>query len=240
VPLPGPTPAPSAVSATVSVPLYVHVLKDGNLGAPDNAVRQQVETLNAAYGGRFGGIDSGIRFQLKGITHTANKQWFRDPVGSEDAMKRGLRVGGAETLNLYLAQFAQLTLGYSTYPNWYRTQPGQDGVVIDWRSLPGGALRSFGRGFTAVHEIGHWMGLVHTFENGCQAPGDSVDDTPAEGSASTGCPASRDSCPAPGGDPIHNFMNYTQDRCMSEFTPGQALRMRMLWDAYRKPRTPAA
>ncbi|WP_248960476.1 zinc metalloprotease [Sphaerisporangium perillae] len=221
--------------ATVTVPLWVHVITDGQAGAPEAAVTAQVETLNAAYGGRQGGADTGIRFALRGVTRTDNAAWFRQPLPNEAAMKQRLRKGGADALNLYIAQFSELVLGYATYPHWYQTNPALDGVVVDWRSLPGGALRDFGKGYTAVHEIGHWLGLLHTFENGCASPGDSVDDTPPEAFPTQGCPPRKDSCPDNGDDPVHNFMDYAHDRCMSEFTAGQAARMRDMWTAYRTP-----
>ncbi|WP_344976060.1 zinc metalloprotease [Streptosporangium fragile] len=218
----------------VTVPMWAHVLTDGRLGASDTAVRSQVAMLNAAYGGELGGADTGIRFRLDGITRTVNAAWFRDPVTFERSIKRA-RKGGAETLNLYVAQLGELVLGYSTYPYLYRSDPRLDGVVIDWRSLPGGSLRNFDRGFTGVHEIGHWFGLLHTFEHGCAAPGDGVDDTAPEGQPTQGCPAGKDTCVGDGPDPLHNFMDYSDDRCMSEFTPGQALRMQEMWAAYRAP-----
>ncbi|WP_344192661.1 zinc metalloprotease [Acrocarpospora corrugata] len=225
------------VAAQIDVPIWVHVLTDGQRGASDSAVKGQVATLNTAYGGGFGGTDTGIRFVLKGITRTRNQAWFRDPLGHEEPMKTLLRRGGGETLNLFVGQLSELVLGYATYPHWFPDTPRLDGVVIDWRSLPGGALRNFDRGFTGVHEIGHWFGLLHTFENGCEAPGDSVDDTPAEGHPTDGCPSAKDSCPGiPGTDPIHNYMDYSFDRCMSEFTPGQSERMRQMWTAYRIPK----
>ncbi|MBE3013375.1 zinc metalloprotease [Microbispora sp. NEAU-D428] len=219
----------------MTVPVWVHIIRDHTLGLPDAAVSRQIAVLNTAYSGGYGGADTGVRFELKGITHTDNRSWFRDPLGYEEPMKKKLRVGGPETLNLYIAQLSRLVLGYSTYPYWYDDEPVLDGVVIDWRSVPGGPLRDFARGFTAVHEIGHWLGLLHTFENGCKAPGDSVDDTPAEAYPTNGCPSKKDTCPVAGGDPIHNFMDYAQDRCMREFTAGQGVRVHQMWDAYRRP-----
>lgn len=224
---------PGPVPPTVTVPLWVHVLTDGHTGAPDAAVREQVNVLNRAYSGGYGGADTGVRFALRGITRTENRDWFRNPLGMEDPMKTSLRRGGSETLNLYVSQLSELVLGYATYPNWYAGNPSQDGVVIDWRTLPGGALRNFNFGFTGVHEIGHWLGLVHTFENGCSEPGDSVDDTPFQATPTEGCPDRRDSCAAAGEDPIHNFMDYAHDRCMNQFTAGQGLRMRQAWVTYR-------
>ncbi|MFJ2031274.1 zinc metalloprotease [Streptosporangium sp. NPDC087985] len=216
----------------ITVSTWVHVITAGPLGAQDSAVRNQIATLNAAYGGRFGGVDTGIQFRLDGLTRTDNAAWFREPLTYEAAIKRDRR-GGAETLNLYIAQLSQLVLGYSTYPYWYKKEPALDGVVIDWRSLPGGSLRNFNRGFTGVHEIGHWLGLLHTFENGCVPPGDGVADTPPEGTPTEGCPAHKRTCEGDSADPIHNFMDYTHDRCMSEFTSGQAARMHEMWAVYR-------
>ncbi|MDH2430009.1 zinc metalloprotease [Sphaerisporangium sp. TRM90804] len=227
------SPGAEARRASVTVPVWVHVITDGHLAPPDTALASQVETLNAAYGGRYGGVDTGIRFVLRGFTRTENSAWFHEPLSNEAAMKQRLRKGGPETLNLYVAQLDQLVLGYATYPHWYQNKPGLDGVVIDWRSLPGGSLRDFAKGFTGVHEIGHWFGLLHTFENGCASPGDFVDDTVPESAPSQGCPVRKDTCPALGEDPFHNYMDYSHDRCMWEFTAGQAVRMRDMWAAYR-------
>ena len=221
----------------ITVPVVFHVLRKdrsvagGNI--PTSWIDAQMDVLNDSFAGRTGGAPTGFRFVLEDVTRTTRSGWFHVNGGGADlAMKAALRVGGAETLNIYSAKLGANLLGYAYYASDYDEVGVLDGVVIHYQSLPGGNLDIYSEGDTATHEVGHWLELIHTFEGGCDG-GDDVADTPAEASPAFNCPTGRDTCPAKGLDPITNFMDYSQDSCMFEFTPGQAARMREAWAAYR-------
>ncbi len=212
-------------SAGATVPVYVHVMRDdaGDGDVTDQQISQQIAVLNNSFS------DTGYSFTLAGTQRYNNNAWHRD---KQSATYRSLtRQGGANALNMWLVDFRYL--GIATFPWDYEQKPAIDGIRVHYASLPGGSIANYNLGETATHEAGHWFGLYHTFQGGCTPPGDEVTDTPFQASPTSGCPEGRDSCPAEGLDPIHNYMDYSHDSCYTEFTPGQTDRANTMWAAYR-------
>ncbi|HJP82394.1 MAG TPA: zinc metalloprotease [Fimbriimonadaceae bacterium] len=225
--------------ATVVVPVHWHVINRGtgisNGDIPQSMIDSQIAVLNNAY------VGCGIQFSLVSVDRTTNSSWYTTTGGtSEVQMKNALRIGSADDLNIYSNNMGQGLLGWATFPSSYTSNPKMDGVVVLFSSLPGGSAAPYNLGDTATHEVGHWMGLYHTFQGGCvtkATKGDLCGDTPAEKSPAYGCPAGRDTCTGsrfPGLDPIRNFMDYTDDACMDTFTGNQSTRMNQMWVAYRQ------
>ncbi|KAJ3096676.1 hypothetical protein HDU96_000686 [Phlyctochytrium bullatum] len=195
----------------------------------DAQVRRQIDVLNADFAGNY-------FFNLVSINRVTNNQWFNQAGPStaiQTTMKRTLRKGGAADLNLYSVGFTSVNpqglLGYATFPSSYRGNPLDDGVVFLYRTVPGGNLAQYNTGRTLTHEVGHWVGLFHTFQGGCSGNGDFVTDTPPQASPSSGCPTGRDTCAGGGRDPISNYV----DSCKNTFSPGQYARAAAQLRLYR-------
>jgi hypothetical protein len=232
-------------NGSITIPVHFHIVyrSDGVGNIPDSSLDAQIAAMNEHYSGgdspvyRTAASNMSFRFARASVTRTQNDAWYAAGPGSaaQTQMKNALHTGTADDLNFYTNSGGGY-LGWATFPNEYAGAQSQDGVVCYWASLPGSNYVPYNEGDTGTHEVGHWLGLYHTFQGGCLGSGDGVADTPAERSSFFGCPSSKepDTCKQNAGkDPIENFMDYTDDPCMYKFSPGQSDRADTMWATYR-------
>eukprot|EP00928_Gymnodinium_smaydae_P021442 TRINITY_DN18365_c0_g1_i2.p1 TRINITY_DN18365_c0_g1~~TRINITY_DN18365_c0_g1_i2.p1 ORF type:complete len:738 (-),score=73.13 TRINITY_DN18365_c0_g1_i2:27-2240(-) len=221
---------------SVTIPIQYYVCDPGDNSVAgvvtDAMLADQTDVLNHGYGGTdvcsgFTAYDPAYadsRIQFTQLTTTsvtdADCNNCQDTISSL-VQKYVKREDGKIKILLCSTGY----LGFAYFPG---TSDDIRSLVVNPGALPGGAITNYNLGDTLVHEMGHYLGLYHTFQDGCSSPGDSVADTNYEQSSFFGCPSSgnwRHTCND--GDPVHNFMDYSDDRCMCTFTPDQNVRM---WD----------
>jgi len=225
----------------ITIPVVFHILSDsnGNGDIADALIISQVEILNEDFRAQNGtpgsaGFDTGVSFELAGITRHSNNQWFNDR--RESQYKSSTGWDRDTYLNIW-TNTASGYLGYAYYPDG-SAGTNLDGVVLNYtavgRNAPNGGIYNQGR--TATHEVGHYLGLAHTFQGGCgtagqpYTTGDLIADTNPESTQQFDC-VERVTCNTP--DPIHNYMDYTPDTCMTNFTPEQGNRVVCSLNNYR-------
>ena len=205
--------------APVQVNVVFHVLSgpasEGNVS--DAVLDEQTSVLNDAY------RSAGIHLNIAEVRRYPNSPYFAGgcfPTTVEGIrMKSELAVDPARFVNIYICKLLlPYIAGYGTLPDEFPESDSRHGIVIDYETLPGSAA-PLNLGHTLVHELGHYFGLLHTFQGGCAEPGDGVADTPAEAVPAHGCPVDRDTCPQVGLDPVTNFMDYSDDARMDGFSP---------------------
>jgi hypothetical protein len=236
-------------NGSVKIRVHFHGVTDraGHGFVTKRRFKRQIAVLNKAYSGHTNpkAANTPFRFRIASIDRTKNNRWYNatplTKAGRKNIreMKRTLRVGDARDLNVYTTDLGDILLGFATFPRDYRKFPKLDGVVLLSGSLPGGNASGgpgevFNRGDTGTHEIGHWLNLYHTFQGSCGHPNDFVADTPAQfaGDNIFVCDPTLNTCPPATNasrDPVHNFMNYTDDVCLNQFTRGQRDRMNNGW-----------
>jgi hypothetical protein len=247
-------------SDTLLIPVVFHiVLIDPSL-VTDAQIQAQVDVLNKDYAGLnsdsvkipayfkalFG--HSTIRFALAKRTpdNQSTKGIVRRATASasfsinDDAVK-SYSAGGDDPwntgnyLNVWLCPLSGGLLGYSTIPAVTSMVPG---VVVDYRSVPGGVYTQYNAGKTMTHEIGHFFNLYHIWGDdfGACTGTDYVDDTPNQGNNTSGSPTGvvTDACsPVSPGILYQDYMDYTDDDAMEMFTVQQVARMQAAAKLFR-------
>ena len=201
----------------------------------DEIIYEQTEVLNDHYN------DLGYYFTVGSIDSAMNAGWyyatdshkFETGQWSNDdqylAMAQVMTVDVPTSVNFFWTG-ATLTSGLGVYPWSFDEYDSRHGLFCANYTFPG-SDGTFSEGITGVHEVGHYFGLHHTFENGCSNPGDEVDDTPYQNEPNFGCPSSNYSCGSY--DDIGNFMDYMDDDCLDHFTDGQVDRIEWALATYR-------
>lgn len=241
---------------TITIPVVVHVIYNApEQNISDEQVQSQIDVLNEDYGAINSTImdvpsdwqslitDSHIRFKLAqrdslgnystGITRTPTAQTSflilttdvkYDSTGGINGWPRN------QYLNIWVCNLESHALGYAAFPGGTYSE---DGIVISYKCFgrKGTSAKPYNLGRTTTHEIGHWLNLYHVWgDDGGDCSGDDqVSDTPLQGDADYRCPVfpKLDACsPNPPGIMYMNYLDYTDDKCMMFFTPGQISRMR--------------
>ncbi len=217
-------------SGTITINVQFIHIHDGNEGKVTAAQRaDQIKVLNDDY------RPHQIQFTYDELAtkEVDNPIWFRMDHRSEAERqaKTALQVAPETNLNFYTAGFPANSglLGWATFPDELAGDRVRDGVVLRHGTLPGGSTAPFNLGQTGTHEVGHWAGLFHTFQGGCDGIGDHIGDTVAHAGPNFGKPAigeAHNACNQNEDAPVQNFMNYTDDDWMILFTDAQGGRMR--------------
>ncbi|GAA3931992.1 T9SS type A sorting domain-containing protein [Chitinophaga oryziterrae] len=249
--------------STVTIPVVVHIVLKNPASVTDAQVLSQIATLNEDYIAANADMsqlpsawqslvgNSSLQFCLAQRTPDDNPTNGIDRVTTTknsfsalDNAAQGVKfasTGGADIwdntryLNIWVCDLANNYLGVATFPGLYPAN--QEGVVVDYTAFgnTGTAASPYNKGRTAVHEIGHYFTLRHTWgdEDACAAD-DGIDDTPLQGTSTSGCPVfpRTDNCSKVSpGIMFNNYMDYSDDACMLLFTSEQVDRMRVSLDA---------
>lgn len=253
-------PAPSLPEDEIVIPVVVHIVwQQPEENIPDERVFSQIEALNEAFAAQNipDGLvpnlfqpfitDTGIRFCLATRDPEGNPTTGIErrqtpltiaPGGTQELHYTEL--GGLDAwdpdryLNIWVTRFAGGITGTATFPE--EAPPQEDGVEIHYEFFGKGGTPPYDRGITTVHEVGHWLGLIHPWGPGEPAcdEDDGLSDTPLSEVTYQGeCPFWLVfSCGTP--DMSMNFMYYTDDACMAMFTPQQR---DLMWATLNGPRS---
>lgn len=236
-----------------TIPVVVHIIHNGSSeNISEDQVQSQIQVLNEDFGkiagsnGDGSGVDTKVRFCLAKIDPDGNCTngivRVKSPLSNHNAYQRLLLKelsfwDNERYLNIYVVKSINGNVGgYSSFPGG---PADEDGIVVRHNLFGNMGTASSGLGRTTSHEVGHWFGLYHTFNNGCGVDvctdGDYVCDTPPQAAPSYNC-ITQNTCSNDNpdlNDLKENYMNYTPDACQSMFTNGQSERIHATLDTIR-------
>ncbi len=241
-------------SGTINIPVVFHILYSTAAQNISNArIQAQLDEMNADFAGTANNVgstpavftpliaNSGIQFcyaqrdpngcTTDGIIRKAttvtnwgfNDNMKFDASGGDDAWP------ASDYLNIWVCNLGAGLLGFATFPGG---AANVDGVVLLYSCVGGpaspGTATPYHLGRTGSHEVGHWLNLFHI--NGDSNCGnDQVGDTPTQDQLHFGCPTHPyhvNVCSgSTNGEMFMNYMDYTDDACMTMFSNGQSTRM---------------
>ena len=245
----------------VTIPVVFHVVLSRQSLVTDAQILAQLDTLNKDYGGvnmndsrilpafrsLFG--QSGIQFCLAQRTPNDEPSTginrFTTTRSSFDYTTNAVKhatTGGVDAwdtdryMNIWICDLSGSTLGYATFPD--DGVKNEQGVAVDYASLPGGTATGYNYGKTLTHETGHYFNLYHIWgdDNGSCNGTDQIADTPNQGNSTnsvhTGVLTDNCTTTAPG-IMYQNYMDYTPDAALFMFTKLQVARMETAYNSYR-------
>lgn len=248
----------SAAPFDIQIPVVFHVVyRTAQQNVPDARIFEQIERLNEDFLGKNADTanvpdefksfiaNTKIRFFLAetdpsgnpttGITRTSTDEFTfsidDDGIKSSDA-------GGKDAwdtddyLNIWIGNIDSQILGYALPP--FAAGSDNDGVVISYRNIGNNNNGIYDKGRTAVHEVGHYLGLDHVWGNGAGGciQDDGIADTPMQSEPHYGV----NSHPLPtcgSNDMFMNFMDYGNDEALVMFSKGQRTRMELVLGGVR-------
>ena len=247
----------SAANTVVTIPVVFHILyKNTNQNISEAQIQTQLDVINRDFRKLNTDFNSVVPNAFKPFAADIEINFCKATIAPNGAITTGITkklvpdtfvfeeeysTSSGQTpwdtskyLNVWVGSFTDINktgiIGFAIPPSI--PIQDNDGIIISYKAFgtTGTAVTPHRKGRTVTHEIGHYLGLLHTWGDGGCGNGDGVADTPATFKNYAGCPtfpSNLYACVATtNGSMFMNYMDYVDDACMAFFTLGQKEVMR--------------